>query len=612
MRIVVALALVLGVTTATVAVTGAGGRGGVAQASALAPFDDCGQLLEHYRRTADEVVPYGLGDGAARLGRAGGDAAEAGSAAAAPEAAAAAPQAALDAVGPGATGTNVQEAGVDEPDIVKTNGELILAIADGALQVVEAGRDPSLAATLPLPGDAGHELLMDGDRALVLSRGSAGPVPLPRPMPLPEPMPDRPARPVDPGVELLPQPAPNVATRLTAVDLRDPARPRITATLTLDGEYRSARVAGGVARIVLASYPAPRDPETASAEDWLPRSVLEDGDGRVLRAGPLLPCDAVRRPDAPGLSLLSVLSLDLGGDLATTDATGVLADGETVYASAERLYVATTDWDGVQPGTQVHAFDLTDPRRAPYLASGRVEGTLLNASALSAHEGHLRVAVTRAGGTGVSESAVVVLDERGEDLVEVGRLDGLGRTERIHAVRFLGDLATVVTFRQTDPLYTVDLSEPTAPRLLGELKIPGYSAYLHPVGDDRLLGIGQDATPDGRLLGVQASLFDLRDLRTPLRVDRLDIGGVAAEVEHDPHAFLYWPTQRLAVFPIATGQAVALRVEGDRLTDAGTLVHPRGAIRRALVAGDVLYTVSDAGIQTADPTTLSPTGYTAF
>ena len=109
-----------------------------------------------------------------------------------------------------------------------------------------------------------------------------------------------------------------------------------------------------------------------------------------------------------------------------------------------------------------------------------------------------------------------------------------------------------MTFRQTDPLYVIDLSDPANPVLDGELKIPGYSAYLHPVGDGLLLGVGQDATDDGRTLGTQLSLFDVSDPTNPQQIDTLPIGG-SSEVEWDHKAFLYWPEDGTIVLPVSPG-----------------------------------------------------------
>ena len=134
----------------------------------------------------------------------------------------------------------------------------------------------------------------------------------------------------------------------------------------------------------------------------------------------------------------------------------------------------------------------------------------------------------------------------------ISSVGGLGKTEQIRSVRFLDDTGYVVTFRQTDPLYVIDLSDPANPVLDGELKIPGYSAYLHPVGDGLLLGVGQNATDEGRTLGTQLSLFDVSDPTNPQQIDTLPIGG-SSEVEWDHKAFLYWPEDGTIVLPVSPG-----------------------------------------------------------
>ncbi|WP_344748287.1 beta-propeller domain-containing protein, partial [Streptosporangium vulgare] len=169
--------------------------------------------------------------------------------------------------------------------------------------------------------------------------------------------------------------------------------------------------------------------------------------------------------------------------------------------------------------TEIHRFDITAAGAPRYVASGKVSGRLLNQYSLSEYEGHLRVATNldrRAGHldrlpdtpTGSpaapdTSSAVYVLDA--DTLAKTGEVGGLGRGERIYSVRFIGPVGYVVTFKQVDPLYTLDLRDPAAPRRTGELKITGYSAYLHPAGDGRLIGVGQEASEQGRTLGTQVS-----------------------------------------------------------------------------------------------------------
>ena len=147
--------------------------------------------------------------------------------------------------------------------------------------------------------------------------------------------------------------------------------------------------------------------------------------------------------------------------------------------------------------------------------------------------------------TAPGASRVSVLRQDGARLVQVGAVTGLGEEgERIYGVRFMGDRGYIVTFRQTDPLYTLDLSNPTAPRVAGQLKIPGYSAYLHPVGENQLLGIGREGT------AVKTSLFDVSNLAAPTEVAKLLIPYSTTSVEEEPHAFLYWAPKNLMVMPV--------------------------------------------------------------
>jgi uncharacterized secreted protein with C-terminal beta-propeller domain len=211
----------------------------------------------------------------------------------------------------------------------------------------------------------------------------------------------------------------------------------------------------------------------------------------------------------------------------------------------------------------------------------------------------------------------------------VGRVGGLGQGEQIQAVRFLGDLGYVVTFRQVDPLYVVDLSDPASPKVAGELKILGYSAYLHPLGGDLLLGVGQDATKQGAVKGTQVSVFDVSDPSAPGRVDQVRVSDGSSEVEWDHHAFLYWEPAGLAVLPLNVWSqepdkggmfagALAVRVSDGQLDEAGRLRHEDirpeygYGIRRSLVIGDLLYTMAETGIEAVDLATLKDVASVSF
>jgi len=232
----------------------------------------------------------------------------------------------------------------------------------------------------------------------------------------------------------------------------------------------------------------------------------------------------------------------------------------TQYASADALYLAATrypryyDLAHTTPRTALYKFALDN--NLSYKGRGFVDGTLLNQYSLSEYRGVLRAATTETAGwrDPQTHNRVVTLRENGEgDLVGLGELEGLGeKGERIRAVRFMGKRGYVVTFLQTDPLYTIDLSDPAAPKKAGELKISGFSEYLHPVGENLLLSIGRDADETGRQKGLQLELFDISDFAHPRLSDKVSVGDTAtySEVEHNPRAFVYRASDRRFAFPL--------------------------------------------------------------
>jgi hypothetical protein len=402
----------------------------------------------------------------------------------------------------------------------------------------------------------------------------------------------------------------------------------------------SSRLTGDTARVVIWSRPrAVLQPELrAQLRGWLPRRVLRRSISGRPSFRPAARCRRVMRPALhSGVDLLTVLTIDMDRGLPAVDSDAVLGGGQTVYASTRALYVGLEKWSADSdtadplPGdqTQLHKFDVSDPDATTYRASGRVAGHLLNQFSMSEQEGVLRVATTRSGGPepgAESESSVVTLAERDRALVQLGRVDGLGKGERIYAVRFLGDAGYVVTFRQVDPLYTVDLSRPAAPRVAGELKISGYSAYLHPVGKDLVLGVGQDATAVGRPLGTQVSLFDVSNLARPARLHHRALAADgSSEAEWDHHAFLWWAPAKLAVLPLehwgqgqsAFAGAIGLTVDpAAGIAEVGRTSHEgtewTAAVRRSLIVGGRLVTISDAGVQQNSLANLAEQDWLAF
>lgn len=397
--------------------------------------------------------------------------------------------------------------------------------------------------------------------------------------------------------------------------------------------------------------------EASTLDDWVPSYRVTTPAGATASAY-LVNCDSVFRPDRfGGFSSLSILTFDLrkgeGGTkgsalarLTPVAGVAVQADGDTVYATEKALYVATTDYqfdvlasaadsDGAPPGadeatlatslvlprsrfvTRVHQFDLSSAA-ATYIGSGAVPGSVLNQFSFHAYKGTLFVATTEGSPWGASRdtssSSVSALRPSGSgSLSVVGSVSDLGVGERIFAVRYVADTAYVVTFKRTDPLYVISLADPTAPARVGELKIPGFSSYLHPVGPGRLLGVGQDATAEGVATAAKVSLFSVEDPANPVELDSwvdapaADDGGggvrrgtSSSTVGWDHRAFLYWAPTSTAVLPLAgygvrrfTG-ALVLHVGADSLTEAGRLAHPDGSsvARNWVLGGDHLWSLS--------------------
>ncbi len=604
----------------------------------LEPFDSCDALLAYAKSEAlDRVTAWGLegGWGIPILMDGVGIAEEAA-------------QPAADSGVGGDTGeltrnetsgystTNVQEAGIDEADLVKTDGERIVVISGQTLYVLST--DLEILSTLDLSQEGWFsEMFLVGDRVVLLG-DHGGVVGMP-------------------GERFASVPYYGGIAAIAEVDLSDSSAPELLRTTYIDGSYLSARLHGDVVRVVVSSYPtglewsypvgsglrAEREAlrqnqaiiEASTIDNWLPYFVAVDHRDGSEDEGLLLSCDDAYHPRSfSGFGMLTIAAFGPDG---LGDSTGVMADGETVYASSGSIYVATNRWndlytdetgsDGVR--TQIHAFDI-DGATTDYAASGSVAGYLLNQFSMSEWDEHLRVATTTSewrGSSEDSESQVAVLGRSGRELVEVGQVGGLGHGEQIYSVRFVGPTGYVVTFRQVDPLYVIDLSDPANPQQAGELEISGYSAYLHPVSEGRILGVGQDATEEGQTTGTKVAMFDVSDPQNPQQLFTYSLTDAWSEAEWDHRAFLLW--EDTLVMPLevwgreelvsvpdsdeagtggATGVAVdevyaedwfsgalMLRI-GDGFQEIARVDHP-GGVRRSLVIGERLYLVGYSAIQ---------------
>jgi uncharacterized secreted protein with C-terminal beta-propeller domain len=588
--------------------------------SALSGFDSCDTLLDHLRSEgAARVGPWGFNDGwyggwwpvDGPVALTDDMAEEATADTADFDAAEAAPATTVPAQGGDGTsltegvdfsGTNIQETGVDEADVVKTDGERIYIVANGELVVIDVATR-AVIGTVGVPQGDRAELFLDGDDLLLVNQGWDEVVPVDDVD-------------VDVATDAIVGPSYGGSrTNITRITV-DGTAPRIIETLSAEGDYVSARAVDGTARIIVRSNPQYNFPfvfpqseagedraEQSNREailasdlsDWLPSYTLLDANGSETGDGLLVPCEQVHAPtEFAGFGVLSVLTVAVDGAIDPGTNSSVLAPGDVVYASTESVYVATTSWFDLDTldtareqivenvTTSIHRFDIASDTSAAYTASGSVDGLIRDSYSFSEYDGHLRVVTTTGNNWDeTSESFVRVLKEEGDELVEVGSVGDMGNGEAVQSVRFQGDVGYVVTFRQVDPLYTLDLSDPTDPVVRGELKIPGFSSYLHPIGDGLVIGVGSEADEQtGQVTGSKVSVFDVNDLANPQEIATWVGPDSWNDVGWDTHAFLWWAPENLAVIPISTWDrgeqwagVVLLRIEGSTITEVGRIDH---------------------------------------
>ncbi len=534
------------------------------------------------------------------------------------------------------SGTNTQVDGVDEADVVETDGEYIYTLSQGQLVILDAlpAEDAEVVSTTEIEGTA-QAMYLHGDRLTVISVVNHGwwwgtPIPILRPI----------------GIEIADGPwAPECEYKsqfkVTVFDVADRSEPEEVEETTIDGRLVSSRAIDDKVYLVVSNadlLARPTQVYDEAADEWVYESEAEyrdrvaalltdqlpqyTGEAGEEVSGPLIDADSLFIPDDPaGNQMMTIAVLDIDDGLAepVTTTTVVGISGE-VYVSPESLYVVSGSWTWspmiVAAGasrsvSHIYKFDLTDPA-VPLAATGTVPGSVLNQFSMDEYDGRFRIATT----SWASERAnnLFVLEQHDDNLQIVGSLVDLAVTERIYSARFMGEKVFLVTFRQVDPLFAIDLSDPTAPTVAGELKIPGYSAYLHPIGEDRLIGFGMDADEQtGRTRGMQLSVFDVSDLSNPIRDDVYlfndGVGWSYSEALWDHHAFAYFPAQQILALPVHSRDGGEVQV--FRITDAGDesiirlgQVDHDSQVRRNVRIGEYLYSISETAVK-VDPIDLS-------
>lgn len=399
-------------------------------------------------------------------------------------------------------------------------------------------------------------------------------------------------------------------TAVAIYDITDRANPVLFSEFSQDGYYNTSRLIGDVMYLVSnkGNYYIYRNSIGdffASKDDFIP-CIEVDGVSSQIPAENIC---VIGEPSGSQFTVVSAIDIKSGQPVNTLS---ILGETHTVYCSSKNLYLTREHYNGKDLLTVTKIalnggeFDIT--------AQGEVTGHLLNQFSLDEYNGNLRLAVTNyiekeEDGTWVynTENAVYVLNE---NLELIGSVDGLARGERIYSARFMGEKIYMVTFKETDPLFVIDASDPTAPKVLGELKIPGFSNYLHPFGEDMLIGFGEDIEfneefNSTKRKGLKLSLFDVSDPTNPIEVDTVTFGDAYShsDAQYDHKQILFDAKRSLFGFPMNNyvgtdiNAFVLVEVSENGFTPTKIVkLSDMGYNLRGVTIGDVLFTVSNFGI----------------
>lgn len=479
--------------------------------------------------------------------------------------------------------TNVQVQGVDEADIVKTDGKYIYTISQNKLFIVNASNGLAKEGTIEFSkSDSPKEMFLFQGKLLVIGYRSG-------------------------------------KTFVQIYDISNPQNPSLVREVEFDSSYVTSRLIGSYAYVVMnqSFWNIGED------DPILPMYLEKNSSTQERRA--LVECSQIEKID-PIISsqYFMIVSFPLENPLGEMDREVLLGAGSNVYASAWNLYVAKED----SSKTAVEKFSL-DNGEIRHVGKGEVEGRILNQFSMDEYDEYFRIATTLGyvsrSGESASENRVYVLDPA---LKIVGKITDIAPGEQIYSARFMGPKGYLVTFKKVDPFFTLDLSLSTDPKVVGKLKIPGFSDYLHPYDENHIIGIGKDTVEaeEGNFAwyqGLKMAIFDVSDFANPKELHRVIIGdrGTNSEVLNDHKAFLFSETKKLLVIPIQlaeideelkASEEYKSNTYGERVfngafvfesfkekgfQEEARISHGTASIRRSLYIGGTLYTISSKKIQ---------------
>lgn len=522
--------------------------------------------------------------------------------------------ASLDASDSTYSTTNIQVSGVDESDLVKTDGAYIYiatnnnyySTSQNSIYVVKANpQDPRVITEITLSNDtyvAGLFLSQDSNKLVVLGSQYTF------------------YDSVEPRLDMAIYPYFNsVNTIITVYDISDKAHPEISRNLTLTGSYFNSRMIGDYLYAVV-SQPAYNIYE----DEVLIPQVSQNTKSSEISPERIFYADTVDTY----FTFTTFVGLNILNDMEQISNMTILMGGtSTMYVSIDNLYVTYSTWNNGQY-TSIYRVGINESKLT-FEAKGSVPGYILNQYSMDEYNGYFRIATTWQNITQVNNVYVLNMN-----MSTVGKLENLAENERIYSVRFMGDNSYMVTFRQVDPFFVLDMSNPTNPKVAGELKIPGFSSYLHPYDENHIIGLGKEDN------NVKLSLFDVSNLNDPKEITKYVVEGDWTESQalHNPKAFLFNKEKQLLVIPVSVTNTGPIEIEEDEkitqvgfwqgayifnssteeFTLKGSITHidnttdttayywiePNDRINRTLFINEYLYTISNLKIKISNLDTL--------
>ena len=522
--------------------------------------------------------------------------------------------------------TNVQVEGVDEADIVKTDGQYIYYLTNSKLTITDVNDSNNIisAAKIEFENEEfrPQEIFLKDNKIVIIGITSRN---------IEE-------KNVE-GEHYYPTYKEYTVAKIYNVE--DKTNPLLERTVEVEGYYLSSRMIGDnvyllANKYIYASICKEHKINQLDENDFKPEYI----DTAVSEETQCIEFDSIYYiPEFEDTNYLNILAFNITNN-EPANITSYLGAGEQIYASNANLYVTKTknnyekNSKTYDINTQIYKFYLKDAT-CTFVKTGTVPGSVLNQFSMDEKDGYFRIATTDSTSWN-DESNTNNLYVLNENLEIVGKIEGLAPGERIYSVRFMGNRAYMVTFVQTDPLFVIDLSNPTNPTVLGELKIPGYSKYLHPYDETHLIGFGENTKVVNYGYGDQVitdgmkmSLFDVTDPENPTEMYSVNIGeeGTYSELLYNHKALLFSKEKNILAFPISiTGDNYEVVFQGaivyglsldngfelkGKISNTSNNLdkyYSRNSVERIIYIKDTLYTLSKSLIKATDMNTMQPKG----